>query len=113
VKKILYIATVIILLVLINNLVHSIYDLWHKQDLLTSSEKRLELDKEKNVKLKAELSYVQSQAFIEEQARDKLFMSKPGEQDVLIPQNLIQPDKVASKPDTRPNWQKWMDLFLR
>jgi len=113
VKKIVYIATVIILLVLINNLGHSIYDLWHKQDLLTAAEKKLEIEKEKNKKLKAELSFVQNQAFIEEQARDKLFMSKPGEQDVLIPKNLIQPEKSKPKVDTRPNWQKWVELFIK
>jgi cell division protein FtsB len=113
VKKIVYIAIVIVLLVVINNLIHSIYDLWHKQDLLTVAQKQLDLEKEKNKKLKAELSYVQSQTFIEEQARDKLFMSKPGEQDVLIPKSLIQPEKSKPKPDTRPNWQKWIDLFVK
>ncbi|OGH09799.1 MAG: hypothetical protein A2152_00880 [Candidatus Levybacteria bacterium RBG_16_35_6] len=112
-KKIIYIATVIILLVIINNLTHSIYDLWHKQDLLTAAEKKLELEKERNKKLKAELSYVQSQQFIEEQARDKLFMSKPGEQDILIQKNLIAPEKSKPKQDTRPNWQKWMELFFK
>jgi cell division protein FtsB len=113
VKKIVYIAIVIILLVVINNLSHSIYDLWHKQDLLTAAQKQLDLEKTKNKKLKAELSYVQSQAFIEEQARDKLFMSKPGEHDVLIPKNLLRSEKAAPKPDLRPNWQKWVDLFIK
>ena len=112
-KKIIYIAAVIILLVLINNLSHSIYDLWHKQDLLTAAQKELELEKEKNNKLKAELSYVQSEKFIEEQARNKLFMSKPGEQDILIQKNLIQKEKDKPKIDTRPNWQKWIDLFIK
>lgn len=112
-KKIIYIAIVIILLVIINNLIHSISELWGKNELLTSAEKKLELEKEKNRKLKAELSYVQSQAFIEEQARNKLFMSKPGEQDILIQRSLIAPQKTKSKVDTRPNWQKWWNLFIK
>jgi cell division protein FtsB len=112
VKRIFYVALVIVLLVVINNLVHSIYDLWHKRDLLTIAEKRLELEKDKNRKLKAELSYVQSQQFIEEQARNKLFMSKPGEQDILIQKNLIQLQK-QKEADKRPNWEKWLQLFLK
>jgi cell division protein FtsB len=113
VKKIIYIVTVIILLVIINNLIRSIYDLWHKQDLLTAAKEKLELEKERNNKLKAELSYVQSEKFIEEQARNKLFMSKPGEQDILIQKNLIQKEKDKPKIDTRPNWQRWLNLFVK
>jgi len=113
VKKIIYIISIAVLLVIINNLVHSIYDLWHKQDLLTTAQKSLDLEKAKNQKLKAELSYVQSDQFVEEQARDRLFMSKPGEQDIIIPKDLIQPEKNQPKPDIRPNWQRWFDLFLK
>ena len=111
-KKIIYIVIVIFLIVTINNLAHSIFDLWHKQDLLTSAQKQLDLEKIKNKKLKAELSYVQTQQFVEEEARNKLFMVKPGEQEVLIPPNLIkEPGKKAV--DTRPNWQRWYDLFFK
>jgi cell division protein FtsL len=113
VKKFLYILFVIVLLVVINNLAHSIYDLWHKQDLLTAAQKQLDLEKRENNKLKAELSNVQSPEFIQEQARDKLFMSKPGEEDVLIPKNLIGTEKSKNPPDLRPNWQKWTDLFFK
>jgi cell division protein FtsB len=113
VKRIFYIVTVIILLVIINNLSRSIYDLWHKKDILTDAQKRLEIEKQKNIKLKAELSYVQSEAFIEEQARNKLFMSKPGEQDVLIPKNLLETGKNKNNNPEKQNWQKWLDLFIK
>ncbi len=112
-KKIVYIVFVIVLLVIINNLIHSIFETWHKQDLLTNAQKQLEIEKNKNKKLKAELSYVKSPQFLEEQARDKLFMSKPGELDVLIPTKMISPQKPAKKIDNRQNWQKWIELFIR
>jgi len=98
----------------INNLIHSIYTLWQKHDLVTLAQKELERQKQENQKLKSQLSYVQSQEFIEEQARNKLFLIKPGEQEVLISEDLI---KGASTPSARtkkddPNWRKWWSLFF-
>ncbi len=111
-KKVVFILIVIVLLLAINSLVHSIYDLWHKQDLLTSAEKQLEAEKLKNQKLKGELSYVQSRQFIEEEAHNKLFMVKPGEQQVLISQKLSGSSEAKKRSQNAPNWQKWIDLFF-
>lgn len=111
-KKAIYILIVIVLLIVINGLVHSIYDLWHKQDLLTSAQKELQNQQLQNQKLKGELSYVQSQQFIEEQARDKLFLVKPGEQEVLISQNLINKGGPQKQTQNIPNWQQWLKLFF-
>ena len=110
VKKAIFIIAVIVLLVIINNLVHSIYDIWNKQDLLNQAQKELTKEESKNQKLKAELSYVQTQKFIEEEARNKLFLVKPGEQQVLIPNKSIESSKVQEKQI--PNWQKWVNLFF-
>ena len=79
-KKTGFLIVVIILMLIINNLIHSIYDIWSKQDLLNQAEKQLSKEESKNQKLKADLSYVQTQQFIEEEARNKLFLVKPGEQ---------------------------------
>ncbi|HYM65064.1 MAG TPA: septum formation initiator family protein [Candidatus Sulfotelmatobacter sp.] len=111
-KKAIFIFTVIVLGIIINNLLHSIYDLWHKQDLLTSAKKDLEQEKLKNSKLKAELSYVESQQFLDETARNKLFLAKPGEQQVLISKDLIKTASQASKNENLPNWQKWLQIFF-
>lgn len=111
-KKAAFILIVIVLLLIINNLFHSIYDLWHKQDLLTTTQKQLEQEKLQNAKLKGELSYVQSQQFIEEQAHDKLFLVKPGQEQVLISQKLLNPNGVHTEVQNLPNWQKWWQLFF-
>ena len=111
-KKAAFIITVIVLLLIINSLAHSIYDLWHKQDLLTSAQKQLQAEKLKNQKLKAELSFVKSPQFTEEQARNKLFLVKPGEQEVLISQNLKQVSSGQKSQENIPNWKKWIDIFL-
>lgn len=111
-KKAIYIITVVVLLFIINGLARSTYDLWQKQDLVADAERTLELEKIKNQKLKASLSYVETREFIETQARDKLFLGKPQEQKVIIPKDLIGEKKKEAKKDTKENWQKWLDLFL-
>lgn len=111
-KKALYIVTVIVLLLIINSLINSIYNLWHKQDLLTSAQKQLQSEQQKNQKLKGELSYVQSQQFIEEEAHNKLFLVKPGEQEVLISQKLANDSPASKKSQNLPNWQQWLNLFF-
>src|SRR3989344_2984755 len=103
-KKLLYLAAIVICLVVINNLIHSIYDLWHKQDLVVNAGKELERQKEENRKLKLLLNRVQGTEFIEEEARNKLFMVKPGESAVVLPQ--VQSKTKAKQPEF-PNWQKW------
>jgi cell division protein FtsB len=112
-KKIVFVATIIALLLIINGLFRSIFDVWHKQDLLIQAQKKLELEKQTNQKLKAQLSVVGSKEFIEEEARNKLFMGKPGEQPVIIPQNLLKQKETKKPVDLRPNWQKWWDLFFK
>lgn len=111
-KKAVFILIVIVMLLIINSLIHSIYELWHKQDLLTSAQKELDGQKLKNQKLKAEFSYTQTPQFIDEQAHNKLFLVKPGEQSVLISQKLIQKPADKKAKDNIPNWQKWLQLFF-
>lgn len=109
-KRILYLAAIIILLLIINGLAHSIYDLWSKKDLITEANRKLKAEELRNQKLKGELSYVQTQEFIESEARNKLFLAKPGEKEVIIPP-VIQKDNPKSQPQ-KPNWQKWWELFF-
>ncbi len=109
-RKILFVVIVVILLVIINDLARSIYDIWQKKDFVTQAEKELSLQKEKNNKLKSELSYVQTTEFIEKEARDKLFMVKKGEQKVLIPKEFENASGI--KKDSDPNWRQWWNLFF-
>lgn len=112
-KKAVYIIIVLSLLFAINNVARSIYDLWHKQDLLSQAKKQLEQKKDENSKLKRQISYAQSKEFIEEEARNKLFLGKPGDQQVIIPENLIKHKEEKKPEDVRPNFQRWIDLFFK
>lgn len=109
-KKVLFIVIVVMLLIIINGLVRSIYDVWQKKDFVTQAQKELDFQKQANQRLKSQLSYVQTPEFIEKEARDKLFMVKKGEQKVLIPQESENLQK--KQEDNDPNWKKWWNLFF-
>jgi cell division protein FtsB len=113
-KKMLFFIILAISILVINNLIHSIFTLWQKYDLVTLAQKELTREKQDNQKLKSQLSYAQSKEFIEQEARNKLFLVKPGEQKVLISEDLIKgastPSAQAKKSD--PNWKKWVELFF-
>src|SRR3989344_5436267 len=84
-KRLIFLATVIVCLIIINGLLHSIYDLWNKQDLIKDAKTKLAEERAENTKLKAKLKEVNSPEFIEEEARNKLFLVKPGESPVILP----------------------------
>lgn len=109
-KKILFFAAIIVSIVTINGLVRSIYDLWRKQDLVVSAKISLEKEKRENKRLKRQLVLVQTQEFLESEARNKLFMVKPGESKVIVPSDLIE-KKDPKKIPLVPNWQRWINLF--
>src|SRR4030042_3307544 len=111
-KKIAYIFVVLVLILIINSLIHSILDLWQKQDLLALAQYELDAQKQKNQKLKAQYEYVQTSQFIEEQAHNKLFLVKEGEQEVLISQKLLSQNEAKKRIEQKQNWQKWLDLFF-
>ena len=111
-KKIVFFSIVLVLLLTINNLIHSIYATWQKQDLIIQAQQNLAAEKEENNKLKKNIAQVNKPQFIESEARDKLLLAKPGENIVILPKNQLSISPPPSKPsDTRPNWKKWWDLF--
>jgi|SRR5579885_430045 len=113
-KRIGFFIIVIVCLFIINGLFHAISSLWQKQDLLISAQKQLAQEKKQNQQLKKQLAVVTQQQFVEEEARDKLFLAKPGEGVVIVPQQYLQvrPSATPVPRDTRPNWKKWWDMFF-
>jgi cell division protein FtsB len=114
IKKIVFFTIVVASLFIINSLVHSIYSLWQKQSLVVDAQQNLETEKKKNQKLKEELSIVNNKQFIEEEARDKLFLAKPGEKVIVMPSVALQasPSVSLTPVDTRSNWKRWWELFF-
>ncbi len=110
-KKIIFIIAIIISLLIIKNLVFSIYGLWQKQDLFVQAQKETEKEKKRNAELKSSISIAKSPQFIEEQARNKLFLVKPGESEIILPKSDNKGSSHA-QPQNIPNWEKWFRLFF-
>ena len=111
-KKGFFILVVVLMLLIIQGLLSSIFTLWNKQDVLTSAKQELQREELQNKNLKNRLSYVQSNQFVEEEAHNKLFLAKPGQQEVLISPDLIAKDQTQAKIENIPNWQRWINLFF-
>jgi cell division protein FtsB len=87
-----------------------------------SAEKRLEqeLDRvadlqRKNEQFKQKLTQVNTVEFVEQQARNKMNLSRPDETVIIIPQQQLQTiiSMNTESEDTRmPNWQGWLKLFF-
>lgn len=73
--------------------------------------KELEAEKKKNQFLKQRLFYVKTDEFVEEQARKKLGLVKPGEHTVIAPPEPPK-GKETIEIDKTPNWEKWWKLFF-
>lgn len=113
-KRILFVIFIVISFVIIYNFSSSIYRLLSKKDVLIQAQNELKKTQNENTDLKKQLARVKNPEFVEEQARDRLFLVKPGENSVVIPQNLL-PTPISSKKLVlaKPNWQKWLGIFWR
>lgn len=111
-KKILFFVILIASLFIINNLIRSIYNLWQKQDLLIKAKNEVVREKKMNEQLKQQLKVVENPEFVEEEARNKLLLSKSGEKIILIPTlTPTQPKVVSATPKDAP-WVQWWKLFF-
>lgn len=111
-KRIIYVIIILLAVASIINSIHSIYELFHKRDLLISAEKELDRQKQANIQLKNQLQKVSNDTFVEEEARNKLFFVKPGEHTVFIAKNLvITPTPEPKKRVEKSNWQQWIAAF--
>ncbi len=111
-RKVVFFIVIIASVLVINNLVHSIYDLYRKKDLIETAKQEIDSEKVENMQLRAKLTEVQDAGFVEREARDKLFMSRQGESVVVLPNEVLRATAEAEPRDTRANWEKWWDLFF-
>jgi cell division protein FtsB len=115
IKKIVFFVFIIFSLFIINDLVHSIYNLWQKNNLIDRGKHALSVEKDKNAELKSRLKVVIQPQFIEEEARNKLFLVRPGEGIVVVaPTEYLRVSSSASVgyKDERPNWKQWWEMFF-
>jgi len=83
------------------------------QRIKVMEEKVLKLE-EKKKDLYDKYQYYQTPEFIEEEARNKLNMAKPGETIVILSpklDELLNRSKIQNGPPIS-NWRKWWNLFF-
>ncbi len=113
-KRLVFLASVIFFLFIIQNLVRSIYTLWQKHDLVVRAQQELEAQKKENQEIKEKLRIVETQEFVEQEARNKLFLARPGETSMIIDQSLIASSSgiKTGQKEEKANWQQWLELFF-
>lgn len=98
---------------LIFSLGSSVFDLWSRRDVLTVRQEKLtELEKE-HKQLEKKLAEVETPGFIEQEARERLGMSKPGETVVILDTELSKEEGMPMKSgEVLPNWKQWWRIFF-
>ncbi|PIR43742.1 hypothetical protein COV24_01135 [candidate division WWE3 bacterium CG10_big_fil_rev_8_21_14_0_10_32_10] len=128
-KYILYLTLIISLLLAFSSM-RAISAIYKKKSRLQLSEKNLEFLEKTNKDLKNKLNYVESDAFVIKEAREKLNYSFEGEEIVLIPKNAeldsiedstnndvsvnIKPEtyKKAVNTSQLPIFRLWINTFF-
>ncbi len=114
-RKITLILIVIFFIFVIQNLLHSIYGLWQKKELLVNARSEVESAKKENSALREQIAAVKNPAFIEKQARDKLLLVRPGEQIVVASDKLIVHNEggTIKESEKKSNPELWLELFIK
>lgn len=71
--------------------------------------------REEKSELERRVEYYKSEAYVEEEARNRLNLSKEGEKIVVLPQSVREKMKDAATPkeaNTPPPWRQWYSLFF-
>ncbi|HSD98968.1 MAG TPA: septum formation initiator family protein [Patescibacteria group bacterium] len=111
-KRIIIFAIIIFLFAVTINLALSIASLWSKKDILTQTRLELAKKQEEHARLEKDWQHVNSPSFVEEQARDKLFLAEPGESVVLMPKASASAAQLVQTTLNEPVWEQWVHLFF-
>lgn len=113
IKKVVLGIVIVLALVIAYKLLVQISDALKSSERLSKQAEAVYKLEAKNKQLKKKLSEVQSADFIEQQARDKLGLGKPGETVVIIPEDKIKEvlGTSGSAEVRLPNWLGWLKVF--
>ena len=99
------------MLLLIKNNISGILRTVEDENTADNLRKKLATEEKRNQFLNERLFYVQTEDFVEEEAREKLGMSRPGEYTVIAPTSTpLGHEKIEI--DNKPNWRRWLELFF-
>lgn len=102
----------ILSIILTVNIIRTFADLSRQENIIKEAADRLQEAEEEKGNLQKNLAKVESQEFIEREARNKLNLGREGEVVLILPSVSPFTSPTPIPPDTSPNWQKWVNLFL-
>lgn len=106
-------AVYIVSFMIVISVSRSIGEAWGRGSIVQEREMALENATKKNDELKRKFEEVQTPAFIEREARDKLGMTKEGEVVVLLPEiHSPDPNDLKNRGEDLPSWKQWWKLFF-
>lgn len=100
------------------SLVRNIYTLRASNERILEAQNKLNLLKAENEELASEVNMVESDFYKEKLGRDKLGLAKEGEIIAVLPPEEelreIAPKLENSQEEVlpKPNWRRWLDLFV-
>ena len=90
----------------------NVWKLYKAGDKVEVARKELAEVQAEQEKLKAQLEYVQSDEFVEREAREKLGYGKEGETLLVLPNQNSTQYSEKSAQEEGPNWRKWWKLYI-
>jgi cell division protein FtsB len=109
-KKVAIVGVLIILVVIIKNILTSILSTHDRAQILKELQNELSQKKEEQAFLSQKLYYAKTDAFVEEEARQKLGMIREGE--VVVIDEKVKFVKRPVAPKNKQVWQMWWELFF-
>ncbi len=108
-KKIAVVVVCIALVILVRNILGSIFSTHERAQILRQLQAELASKKEQEAVLQQKLTLAKTDAFVESQARSKLGLVREGEK--IVADEKIRPAEPDIVPPEPPNWQKWLNIF--
>ena len=111
------IVFIVISLLMLVSLARNIIKVKEAKERLKEKEEYIEKLGEENEELSQRVATFKSEAFIEQQLRDKLGLAKEGETVVVLPdeetiKKFAPSDEKEEEILPDPNWKKWFKLFF-
>ncbi|NMB83973.1 hypothetical protein GYA28_01660 [Candidatus Roizmanbacteria bacterium] len=108
IKKIFFVLLVIFLF---SSLTKNLLGYQEKIRFYNDFRQELEKEKKTNLTLKTQVMKISDPHELEKTIRNKLNLTQPGEQTIILPEP--SPTPAITTPTPLPNWQLWWQVFTR
>lgn len=103
----------LVALMLVVNIIRSWIYLSQRGDIIRQTQERLKQVREENEELKRKKAQVESEQYIEREARNRLNLGREGEVVLLLPSISPSAEPTPTPVDTSSNLIKWVKVFFQ